>query len=68
MASAGAGAYIGVWGRAPSWVQGAEPPVGISGAFKAPPPEAGSSVAFEAPPAEEPNLTLVTVFTEIWRG
>ena len=30
-------------------------------------PEAESSVAFEAP-AEEPNLTLVIVFMEIWWG
>ena len=37
------------------------------GQGQSPPPEAESSVAFEAL-AEEPNLTLVTVFTEIWRG
>ena len=38
--------------------------MGVKGAK---PPEVESSVAFEAP-AEEPNLTLVTVFTEIWQG
>jgi len=46
-----------------------EPPAEIKGVrgAKLPPPEAKSFVSFEAA-AEEPNLTLVTAFTEIWQG
>ena len=54
MASAGARAYIVVWGGAP---------VGIREQSS---PEAESSVAFEAP-AEEPNLTLVSDIFAIFR-
>jgi len=56
MASAGARAYIGVWGGSPSGDPGAEPRWSSGG--QSPPPEADSSVALEAP-AKEPNLTLV---------
>ena len=59
-------AYMGVWVEPPVGVQG-RAPSGEPGMQRAKPPEAESCVAFEAP-AEEPNLTLVTVFMEIWRG
>ena len=57
MVSAGAQAYIGIWGQSPNGGLEVETRWRVRG--KAPPPEAESSVAFEAP-AEEPNLTIVT--------
>jgi len=52
------GSGLGV--EPPVEVQGAEPRWGVRG--QSPPPEAESSVAFEAP-VEEPNLTLLTVYS-----
>ena len=44
MASAGARAYMGVWGRSPQWGPGAKPLVGGQGAK---PPEADDILTFE---------------------
>ena len=46
MASAGARAYMGVWGPCPQWGPGAKPLVGSQGG-EAPPPEADDIFTIE---------------------